>query len=147
MKGLRTGQVAKAAGVNSETLRYYERRGILARPARQKSGYRQYPQDTVRIVRFIKRAQQLGFTLNEIEELLALRADDSSNCDEVRVAALTKLDEIEVKLTQLSAMKDALTTLVASCLDGASSRECPILEALDNEIVLSTEQSDRGEVK
>ncbi len=147
MKRLRTGQVAKAAGVNAETLRYYERRGILARPARQKSGYRQYPEDTVRIVRFIKRAQQLGFTLNEIEELLVLRADDSRSCDEVRATALIKLSEIEAKISQLGAMKEALTTLVASCLDGASSRECPILEALDTDIDNDTTHDDREESK
>lgn len=132
VKTLRTGQVAAAAGVNVETLRYYERRGILAEPARLDSGYREYPPNTVAIVRFIKRAQDLGFTLGEIQELLALRDDHSRTCDEVRGAARAKLAEIEAKLEQLDAMRGALLTLVDSCVPGASTYECPIIEALDN---------------
>jgi Hg(II)-responsive transcriptional regulator len=128
---MRTGEVAAAAGVSVETLRYYERRGILKEPQRRSSGYREYPAETVRIVRFVKQAQQLGFTLEEIEELLALREDDSRSCGEVQTAASAKIDEIDLKVKQLRAMKRALATLVASCVEDASTRECPILEALD----------------
>ncbi len=128
---LRTGEVARAAGVNVETLRYYERRGILAEPTRRRSGQREYPADTVDIVRFIKRAQELGFTLAEIEDLLALRESRSRACGDVRAAATTKIAEIEAKIRNLRAIKRALTTLVKSC-DGESERECPILEALDD---------------
>lgn len=131
-KPLRTGQVAKAAGVNVETLRFYERRGIIKEPKRRRSGYRDYPPETVQIVRFIKRAQELGFTLDEIEELLALRDDDRRTCGEVRGAAATKIEEIEEKMRRLRAMKRALAMLVDSCVDEASTRECPILEALDD---------------
>ncbi len=131
-KPLRTGQVAKAAGVNVETLRFYERRGILTEPRRRRSGYREYPPETVRIVRFIKRAQELGFTLAEIEELLALRDDDRRTCGEVREAATLKIGEIDEKMRRLRAMKRALTVLVESCVDEASTRECPILDALDD---------------
>jgi len=128
---LRSGQVAKAAGVNVETLRYYERRGILAEPARGESGYREYPHEAVRVVRFVKHAQELGFTLAEVEELLVLRADSERTCDEVRATAATKICEIDAKIESLNAMKQALETLVDTCVDGVSSRECPILEALD----------------
>lgn len=131
-KLLRTGEVAKAAGVNVETLRYYERRGILEQPGRAQSGYRAYPEEAVRVVRFVKRAQELGFTLEEIEELLALRGDEGRTCGEVRTAAAAKIERIERKLSQLRAMKRALAVLVDSCVDGASVRECPILEALDD---------------
>ena len=129
---LRTGQVAKAAGVNVETLRFYERRGILKEPERRSSGYREYPVETVRIVRFIKRSQELGFTLEEIQELLALREDDSRTCGEVRDAATVKIGEIEEKVRKLQAMKRALAVLVKSCVGDVSSRECPILDALDD---------------
>ena len=115
-----------------ETLRFYERRGILKEPERRSSGYREYPAETVRIVRFIKRSQELGFTLNEIQELLALREDDTRSCDEVRDAASEKIVEIEAKLRKLESMKHALSVLVNSCVGETTSRECPILDALDD---------------
>lgn len=131
-RGLRSGEVAKAAGVNVETLRYYERRGLLAEPARRESGYREYPPEAVHVVRFIKRAQALGFTLVEVDELLGLRSDGERSCGEVRDAAAEKIREIDAKIESLSAIKSALATLVATCVDGASTRECPILESLDD---------------
>jgi Hg(II)-responsive transcriptional regulator len=130
-RAMRTGELATAAGVNTETLRYYERRGILKEPERMHSGYRAYPADAVAIVRFVKRAQELGFTLDEIEELLRLRNDQARTCGQVRSAAATKIAEIDVKIKRLSAMKRALSTLIASCVDGAS-RACPLLESLDD---------------
>lgn len=128
---LRSGEVAAAAGVNVETLRYYERRGILEDPRPRPSGYREYPTDAVQIVRFVKRAQELGFSLEVIQELLELRDDTSRSCGDVRRIATEKIDEIEDRLRSLRAMKRALAKLVASCDSEASSRECPILEALD----------------
>jgi len=128
---LRTGQVAAAAGVNVETLRYYERRGILQEPRRRGSGFRAYPPETVRIVRFVKAAQELGFSLDEIEELLVLRSDYERSCAEVRVAAKTKMDDVDAKIRRLQAIKHALATLVASCQGKGSTRECPILEAIE----------------
>lgn len=129
---LRSGEVAAAAGVNVETLRYYERRGILPEPPRRASGYREYPAGTVQIIHFVKRAQELGFTLEVIAELLALRNSDTRTCGEVRELAEHKIDEIDQKLRQLRAMKSALGKLVASCDADASARECPILEAFDD---------------
>jgi Hg(II)-responsive transcriptional regulator len=129
---LRTGEVAAQAGVNVQTLRYYERRGLLREPERRPSGYREYPQDTVQLIRFIKRAQDLGFTLLEVEELLSLRDEHPNSCSEVRAAAEAKIDGIEQKLRQLRAMKRALGLLVASCAEVDGTRQCPILEALDD---------------
>lgn len=128
---LRTGEVAARAGVNIQTLRYYERRGLLAEPGRRASGYREYPTDAVRLIRFIKRAQELGFTLTEIEELLRMRSDVTASCSEVRTAARSKIDDINKKMKSLRAMKRALGILVTSCRSDRSVRECPIFEALD----------------
>ncbi|HKY36584.1 MAG TPA: MerR family transcriptional regulator [Polyangiaceae bacterium] len=130
---LKTGQVAAQAGVNVQTLRYYERRGLLREPKRRRSGYREYTADAVQIIRFIKRAQELGFTLTEIEELLRLRIDQHSACSEVRGAAEAKITDIEHRIDQLAAMSRALTLLVASCAVEGSPRQCPILEALDED--------------
>jgi Hg(II)-responsive transcriptional regulator len=129
---LRTGEVAALAGVNVQTLRYYERRGLLREPDRRPSGYREYPADAVRLIRFIKRAQDLGFTLSEIEDLLQLRGDQDSACSEVRATAEAKMEDIERKIRQLRAMKRALGVLAASCATDGSARHCPILEALDD---------------
>lgn len=127
---LKTGEVAARAGVNVETLRYYERRGILEEPERRPSGYRQYPAGTVQLVRFVKRAQELGFTLDEIEELLVLRNDHTRSCADVRRAASAKIADIDAKIASLAAMKDALATLVDSCRGRGSTRQCPILESI-----------------
>lgn len=129
---LKTGEVARRSGVNVQTLRYYERRKLLKEPGRRPSGYREYPADTVRLIRFIKHAQQLGFSLSEIEELLYLREDQSSSCADVRAAATAKIDDIDRKIKSLRAMKEALTVLVGSCRRDGSARRCPILEALDD---------------
>lgn len=127
---MRTGEVAAEAGVNVQTLRYYERRGILARPKRTSSGYREYAPDAVRLIRFIKRAQHLGFTLEEIEELLLWRSGRGGSCAEVRRAAEAKIAGVDAKIAALKAMRRALTTLVGSCAQNRE-RSCPILEALD----------------
>jgi Hg(II)-responsive transcriptional regulator len=127
---MRIGAAAEQAGVNVQTLRYYERRGLLPRPPRRQSGYREFPSDAVRIVRFIKRAQELGFTLDEVEELLRLRNDKRRDRARVRAVAERRVRQIEQKIAELEAMKDALAHLVHCCHDG-STLECPIIEALD----------------
>ena len=135
-KALRIGEVAGRAGVNVQTLRFYERRGLLPEPPRRASGYREYAPESVRRVRFIKRAQELGFTLAEVEELLRLREDPRIPCREVRATAETKIADIEEKMRRLRAMRAALAALVESC---AANREhhCPLLEALDEAPVRS----------
>jgi DNA-binding transcriptional MerR regulator len=126
---LRIGDAAATAGVPTPTLRFYERRGLLKPKARTVSGYRMYSPEEVRTVRFIKRAQGLGFSLREVRELLGLR-DLRRPCEEVRAAARAKLADVEAKLEQLADVRRALRTLVRTC-DKGQGRSCPILEALD----------------
>ena len=122
-------EAAALAGVNVQTIRYYERRGLLPPPVRRPSGYRELPDEAVRVVRFIKRAQDLGFTLDEVGELLRLRR--SRDRGKARAVANRRLKQIEQKLTELSAMREALTHLVHTCREGATP-DCPILEALES---------------
>ena len=124
------GKVASGAGVNVQTVRYYERRGLLPRPQRTSSGYRQFGPDTVPRIRFIKRAQELGFSLGEIETLLSLRVDPRRSCTEVEWQALQTIERIDGKLHQLERMKSALSELVSACRNNAATSECPVLEAL-----------------
>lgn len=127
------GEVARQAQVQIETLRYYERLGLVAPPPRNGSNYRLYPQETVRRVQFIKRAQQLGFSLKEITELLALRATPETPCADVRTHAVAKIETIEAKIRALQAMKRALTHLVAACPGEGAATDCPILASLNAE--------------
>jgi Hg(II)-responsive transcriptional regulator len=129
---LRIGEVASRARVNIQTLRYYERRGLLEAPGRTGSGYREYPSETVRLIRFIKRAQELGFTLKEIEELIALRDAKGRRRSEVRTLAEGKMRDIDKKLAQLQAMRSALYSMVESCACRDGRPTCPIIEALDD---------------
>jgi MerR family mercuric resistance operon transcriptional regulator len=134
MNGLTIGDLARRAGVNIETLRYYERRGLMEKPRRTSSNYRIYPEDAVRRVRFIKRAQQLGFTLKEIKELLSLRAAPRARCTEVQKKAKAKMAEVDEKIHALEAMRKALSRLIDQCSgEAAPVSQCPILEAMDSE--------------
>lgn len=127
MAGLTIRTVARKAGVNIDTLRFCERQGVIVKPPRTDSNYRMYPEETVSRIRFVKRAQELGFSLKEINGLLALRATRGARCEDVRQQALEK-----IKIRSLRAMKTALGKLVAEC---ASTRgpisDCPILESLN----------------
>ena len=138
MHRLTIGEVAKRAAVHIETLRYYERQGLVARPPRSKSNYRLYPEETVRRVQFIKRAQQLGFSLKEIQELLALRTAPQAQGTDVRERTLAKIHEIEHKVRALQARQTALTRLVAACAEQGYITDCPILESLDADEHAST---------
>lgn len=128
---MRIGAVATLARVNIQTVRYYERRGLLPKPSRTDSNYRLYSEESVRRVRFIKRAQELGFTLEEIKELLSLRAAPRTRCADVRTRATAKLQDIDDKVRTLRAMRKALTKLIGECSGQGPVTECPILEALD----------------
>lgn len=130
---LKIGQVAERAGVGVETLRFYERHGLVDEPPRTESGYRQYPQETVARLRFIRRAKSLGFSLHEIRELISLRLDSAASLGEVRSRAQAKIGEIEEKVSDLQRMSQALARLVDSC-DGSGSLDgCPIITALESE--------------
>jgi Hg(II)-responsive transcriptional regulator len=133
MERLTIGEVAKQAHVHIETLRYYERTGLIASPPRSESNYRLYPQETVRRVQFIKRAQALGFSLKDITALLALRATPDTPCADMRTRALDKIIAIEEKIRALHAMKHALAQLVAACSGQGAITDCPILASLDTE--------------
>ena len=130
MSFLQTAEVARRAGVNVETLRFYERKGILPQPPRRASGYREYPPETVDRVRFIKRAQELGFSLREISEMLSLREVAHAKSGPVRRLAEAKVKEIEHKIRDLEAMKQSLTDLLCACDGRRSIAACPIIESL-----------------
>jgi len=117
--------------VNVETIRYYERRGLIPKPPRSSSGYRLYPQEAVTRIRFIKRAKELGFSLKEISELLSLRVEPNTTCGDIRRRAEAKIVDIEGRIETLQRMKRALMELVALCQGRGPISECPILEALD----------------
>ncbi len=122
------GRLADQAGVNVETIRYYQRRGLLAQPPRPANGQRRYPPLLVKRVRFIKRAQVLGFTLDEIVGLLDL--DEAGACSETRELAAGKLHLIESKLADLTAMRRALSKLIRACDSVGNGGTCPIIHAL-----------------
>lgn len=125
-------QVAKAAGVELSTIRYYERRGLVKPAARRPSGYRDYAPDAVRRVQFIRHAQELGFTLDDIGELLALRMNTKGSCADVRRRAQRKVGDIESKIISLNRMRSTLEKLIESCSEKAPTSECPILDAIDD---------------
>ena len=127
---MKIGTAAEQAGVNVQTLRYYERRGLLPRLQRRPSGDRDFPNDAVRIVRFVKRAQNLGFTLDEVEELLRLRNDKRRDRVRIRAVAERRVQQIDQKVAELHAMRGALSHLVHCCREGVTLN-CPIIEALD----------------
>ncbi len=133
MSTLTIGQVAKQTGVGVETLRYYEREGLVEEPPRRDSGYRQYPEDVVKRVHFIKRAQQLGFSLKEIAELFALRVDPTTPARSVKQRATAKLADIECKIEELLRMKRDLEEITHLCTGEGPVSRCPILDMLDQQ--------------
>lgn len=135
---LTIGAVAKAAHVNIETIRYYERRGLFPSAPRTSSGYRQYTDDSIRRIRFIKRAQHLGFSLREIEELLALRLKRRTACDAVARKTREKLTVVDKKLEALTALKRSLQRLAQACDTRAPTDDCPVLEALEDTVAATS---------
>ncbi len=129
---LTIGQVATAANVNIQTIRYYERRGMFAAPRRTPSGYRQYGHDAVSRLRFIKHAQDLGFSLKEIQELLGLRVRHGAACDAVERKTRDKIELVQQRIRDLQRMKRTLDRLAAACAARRPTDECPILEALED---------------
>lgn len=132
-KRLTIGLVARRAGVGVETVRFYERQGLIEEPDRRMSGYREYDEEVVFRLGVIRRAKELGFTLKEIKELLSLRRDPSTPAADVRRRAEAKIADIEAKIEMLQKMKKALEKLTSACRGHATSAECPLLHALDHE--------------
>jgi MerR family transcriptional regulator, copper efflux regulator len=124
---LSSGQLAKRAGVGVETLRFYEREGLLTPVGRRESGYRIFSAEEIRRLRFIKRAQQLGFTLREVKELLALWEDPEADRTQVREKALAKVAEIEARIKDLQEVRDNLVKLHRQCHGKGPARHCPIM--------------------
>ncbi|TCN44844.1 Hg(II)-responsive transcriptional regulator [Kribbella orskensis] len=129
---MRTSELAHQAGVNTETLRYYERRGLLTEPPRTPGGYRDYPAATVDLLRFIKRAQELGFTLDEVEELLHLDTGGPDRCDAARALAEHRRVDLEQRIRDLQRMHDSLADLVATCELPRADRSCALLDVIDH---------------
>jgi Hg(II)-responsive transcriptional regulator len=131
---LTIGKLAKEANVGVETVRFYERRGLISEPRRSPSGYRQYLAEDVRRLRFIRRAKAAGFTLVEIHGLLDLRIDGTSNCARVRASAQKKIADIEARSAELARMRAALLRLVKKCRGTGPTSSCPILDAFGSEV-------------
>ena len=133
MSSLSIGQVAHQAGVGVETIRFYEREGLLEEPPRKSSGYRQYSDQVIKRIHFIKRAQRLGFSLKEINELLLLRVDAQTTCEEVKQHTEAKIAEVERKLVELQRMRLALLQVASLCTGKGPASACPMLDALDRQ--------------
>jgi len=126
------GQLAKAANVGIETVRFYEQQGLLPKPVRSSSGYRQYTGDSLKRLLFIQHAKALGFSLGEIKDLLSLRVNSNCSCKEVKTFAEEKVRDIRSKIRGLRKMQGVLERLIRACRGKGPTSECPILEALDS---------------
>ncbi|MFO0601110.1 MAG: heavy metal-responsive transcriptional regulator [Myxococcaceae bacterium] len=130
---LTIGQLSRRAGLPVDTVRFYEKQGLVPQPARRASGYRQYPATTVGRLRFIQSAKAVGFSLKEIRELLALRVTRGKTCADVKARAHEKLTDLDRRLAELQRVRAALSRLAASCTGRGPTSECPLLDALDHE--------------
>lgn len=129
-ESLKTGQLARLVGVGVETVRFYEREGLLPEPPRRPSGYRMYPPDAVHRLRFIRRARELGFSLREIDRLLTTKGASGPHCERVQEQLAAKIADVEGRIADLRRVRDALVTLADDCESHGDSG-CPFLEALD----------------
>lgn len=132
MTSMRIGEVSQRSGVGIETIRYYEKEGLLAEPDRRPSGYRQYDPSVVSRLLFIRHAKELGFTLSEIRELLDLWFDTETTCEHVRRRAEQKLADIDDKIRTLQKMKRSLKKVIDQCEHGESMQECPLWRDFDS---------------
>ena len=130
---MRIGQVAKCAGTGIETIRFYERKGLLAQPPRPNGKYREYPKEAVAKIRFIKCAKELGFSLTEISALLSLQANPKATCANVKQRAEAKISAIQERVKGLQTMKRALEKLVKSCSGSGPLDDCPIIDCFETQ--------------
>lgn len=130
MEKLTIGQLAKKANVNLETIRYYERRGLIPEPPRNNSGHREYSLEEVKRTEFIKRSQALGFSLKEILELLSLRVEPGRTCGDVKERVEAKIADIEKRIEDLERIREALLSMSKKCIGKGPVGQCPILEEL-----------------
>lgn len=127
MKAMKIGEVARLSGTGIETIRFYEREGLLLEPERRPSGYRQYDESTVERLEYIRRAKELGFTLAEIRELMELSFESQTGCDHIRRRADAKIADIEGKIRSLQKMKRSLGKIMEQCRDKNSTEDCPLV--------------------
>ena len=132
MEMMTIGQLAAEAGLDVETIRFYERRQLIEQPRRPQSGFRKYDESAIQRLAFIKQAQDLGFSLSEIRELLALRVDPRTSCADVRARAESKISDVEKKIDALNRMRAALVAITKSCSGVGPTSDCPILDGLSN---------------
>ena len=133
MSSLTIGELAKQAGVGVETIRFYERKGLIARPPRPRNGYRRYEAQVAERIRFIRQAQELGFTLMEIAQLLALRVDPRTSCADVKGKSEEKIAGIDGRIRGLRRMRDALVKITRTCSGAGPTGDCPILDFIAKE--------------
>ncbi len=126
------GEVAVAAGVGVETVRFYERKRLISQPRRPASGRRDYSEEIARRIRFIRRAQDLGFSLVKVKQLLELRLDPRRSCSEVKAEAEAKIADVDSRILALRRMRESLVALTESCSGQGSTSSCPILEDIDS---------------
>jgi len=143
MNVLRIGELAKRSGLGIETIRFYERKGLLDEPERRPSGYRQYDESVVARLQFIRRTKSLGFTLGEIEELLGLWFNPNTGCHHVRKKAAQKIGEIEERIRSLSGMKRSLKKLLTKCEQRGTLEDCPLLDGLEKSAAGSVQKRKR----
>ena len=127
------GQIADSTGLNVQSIRFYERKGLLPDVSRTAAGYRQFDMDAIRRIQFIKHAQVVGFSLREISDLLSLQIDPNGSCQTVKRYASEKIEQLDERLSSLKKMRNALVNMMEMCDDGLPARSCPILDALDND--------------
>ncbi len=127
---MRIGEMAALAGVPTATVRYYERRGLIAQPRRTAAGYRQYGPDAARRLRFIRHAQELGFSLEEVQQMLELRAEDPAACARVEATTRERIELVRQRLAELKRLESTLQALVRSCESNSPTEPCPILAVL-----------------
>ncbi len=132
MKTMTRGELAKECGVNIEALRYYEKRRLIDPPMRSEIGYRLYSKEDAARIRFIRNAQKLGFTLNEILELLKLRVNKNESCESVLKKTKKKLNEVEQKIRGLKSMKKVLKQMIHRCEESTLTSDCPILGSFES---------------
>ncbi len=131
METLTIGRVAKAANVGVETIRFYEREGLIKNPPRRSSGYRAYPPETVSRIQFIRTAKDLGFSLKEIRELLSMRVDPIGSCEEVKALAQSRIADVEERIQVLQGIRHSLRDLITACERRQPTSECPILDCIE----------------
>jgi len=132
---VRISEVAKAAHVGIETVRFYERRGLIPQPVRPADGgFRSYPEQVTLQIRFIRQAQELGFSLGEIKELLSLKSIPDADCSEVRRRALSKRDDVDFKIKRLRRIRKTLTKLIDACPGEGALGSCSIIDAMGSNV-------------